>query len=134
MKTTRNIVFFFIMALVVVSCKKKKKALEGTYVGVEQYIHFDLFDDTLEVETYDESATLRLKDRKFFSVTKSKYPHSYSVSADELVDEGTTTLKQGIVPRKIYTVTVVGDSLYLRFEENNGLYGEYEHYLFAGKR
>lgn len=105
----------------------------GTYVGVEQYVHFDLFDDTLKIETYNESAILRLKDRKLFSVTKSRYPHSYSISADELVDNGTKTLKQRITPRKIYTVTVVGDSLYLHFEENNGLYDKYEHYLFAGK-
>jgi len=120
--------------VILISChKKEKQAIAGTYTGEERYVYIGPYYDTLYDSTYSQSITLTLVENKTFVVSKSTYPFSYEISANHLL-EYDSVRKWDILPEEIWTILVVSDSLYGRFEENNSWAGSQDHYTFVGKK
>ncbi|NOQ72814.1 MAG: hypothetical protein GQ574_12460 [Crocinitomix sp.] len=121
-----------VFSILMISCgKKKREAIEGVYKGIERYVHIGPYGDTSHDESYIHQIELKIQDNRHFLLTKETYPFSHELSAGNLVEDGTDT-KWQTFPQEIWTVRIVGDSLYGSFKENDNWAGSKDHYLFEG--
>jgi hypothetical protein len=125
--------YIAVFSVLFISCAKKKKreSIEGVYKGTERFIHIGPYGDTSKDESYSHEIQIILKNRALFTLTKDTYPFSYDIPASALVNEDTDT-KWQTFPQEIWTVRLVGDSLYGSFKENDNWAGSKDHYLFKG--
>ena len=133
---TKLLFSLFSISLILSSCyKEKKNSFKGIYSGEERHVILNYWTtDTLSDSTYEESINVEVFDKKWLRFTKTEYPGTFEMCANKIARKDSLTISPGVVPKKLWTVYFVGDSLYGRFLENNGWAGINDHYYFAGKK